>query len=230
MSVFDGIKLPTVIFETNSGYNGKISVIEVGSTRKLSVDGTVQSVNWTSPSVEKLVWGKVIKVLKENEPGLRSILVLGLGGGTTQQLISKEFNGVQIVSVEIDAVMVDVARKFFALEQIPNHRVIIDDALRVIANPKEYGIDEYFFDAVFVDIYCGQTFPDLGKSGTFLSGIMRLVKHGGLVVFNRIYIESHQDDVNLFIEMIEGYLQGVKSLIVAGKTNSDNVLIFGRTL
>lgn len=229
MSVFEGISFPKVIFETTSEYNGNIQVIEVGRTRKLSVSNFVQSVNVDSPVVPKMFWGKVVKVLKENEPNLQSILILGLGGGTMQHLIARTFPGISITSVEIDPVMVDVAKQFFDVDKIPRHRIIVDDACRVIALPEEFGISGHSFNALIVDIYCGDQYPDLGKSGTFFDGLSNIVIPGGLIAFNRLYIHSHQEDVNHFIEMVEDYLHDVKSVIIAGKTNSDNVLIFGRT-
>lgn len=229
MSVFDGIKPPKVIFEVDSDHNGKITVLEVGHTRKLTVDGIVQSINWDSPAAEKMVWGKIVRVLKENEPELKSILILGLGGGTMQQLISKAFKDIHITSVELDPVMVNVAKEYFNVDSIPNHRIIVDDALRVMADPGEYGLAENSFGAVVIDIYCGEKYPELGRSGNFISGLLRIVIPGGLIVFNRIYLNHHQEEVNSFIEMVEEHLNDVKSLIIAGKTNSDNVLIFGRT-
>lgn len=229
MSVFEGIQLPKVIYEAESKFNEKILVIDRGNTRKLSVGGIVQSVNWTSPLVNKMVWGSVVDVLKENLPSLGSVLVLGLGGGTVQHLISKTFPNVKIVSVEIDPVMVDVAKKFFDVENIPNHRIIVDDACRVITSPNEFGIEDHSFEALIVDIYCGEKYPELGKSGTFIGGLSNIVVPGGFVLFNRIYLESHQDEVNNFINIVEEYFADVKSLVIAGKTNSDNVLVFGWT-
>jgi spermidine synthase len=229
MTVFEGIKLPKTIYEVDSKFNGKISVIEVGSTRKLSVGGVVQSVNWSSPSASRQVWGRLVDNLYEQVSELKSVLVLGLGGGSMHHLLSKKFPGIHITSVEIDKVMVDVAKKYFALDEIPNHRIIIDDALKVIAVPEEFGIPHHSFQVAIVDIFCGQKYPDLGSSGNFFAGVKSLVVPGGLVVFNRIYLEHHQESVDQFIDSLEGFFSGIKSVIIAGRTNSDNVIVFCRT-
>ena len=229
MTVFDGIKLPKTIYEATSEFNGKISVIEVGATRKLSVDGVVQSVNWNSPSTGRQVWGRLVENLYEQAPDLKKVMVLGLGGGSIQHLLSKKFPSIHITSVEIDKTMVEVAKKYFALDDIPNHRIIVSDALKVIAVPEEYGIPLNSFQVVIVDIFCGQKYPDLGTSGNFFAGVKNLVVPGGLVVFNRIYLEHHQEQVNQFIDSLEGFFSDVKSVIIAGRTNSDNVIVFCRT-
>lgn len=228
MTVFDGIKLPKIIYETNSDFNGKISVIEIGQTKKLMVDGIIQSINWDSPNASRQVWGRLVENLHEQKPDLKSVLVLGLGGGAMQHLLAKKFPGIHITSVEIDKVMVDVAKKFFGLEDIPNHRIIVGDALKVISVPEEFGIPHNSFQAVIVDIYCGQQYPDLGSCGNFFASVKNLVVPGGLVIFNRIYLEHHQEQVNQFIDLLEGFYTNIKSVIIAGRTNSDNVVIFCR--
>jgi len=229
MSVFKGVKLPKILYETQSDYNGAIQVVQVGDTRRLRVGKITQSINWDSPFATRMVWGGVVDLLKEQEPNLRNILVLGLGGGTMQQLISKSFPETQITSVELDATIIAVAKDYFNLGEMQNHTIINDDALRVIAEPEAYGLKNYSFDAIVVDIYCGQDYPDLGNTGSFIGNLRNLVRPEGLIIFNRIYIHSHQEDVNNFIKQIEGYLNNVTCNVVAGKTNSDNVLIFGRT-
>jgi len=228
MTIFDGLNLPKTIYEVNSEFNGKIGVIEVGSTRKLSVGGVVQSVNWDSPNAGRQVWGRLVENLHEQTPNLKKVMVLGLGGGSVQHLLAKKFPEIHITSVEIDKTMVEVAKKYFKLEEIPNHRVIVSDALKVIAVPEEYGIPLNSFQAVIVDIFCGQKYPDLGSSGNFFAGVKNLVVPGGLVVFNRIYLERHQEEVNHFIESLEAFFTDIKSVIIAGRTNSDNVIIFCR--
>ncbi|MBI2620785.1 hypothetical protein HYW61_00995 [candidate division WWE3 bacterium] len=228
MSIFEGVSLPKTVYETESKFNGKISVIQVGKTRKLSVDGVVQSVNWDSQAAKKMYWGVLASLLKERVPDAANIMILGLGGGALQHLVSKLFPRVFMLSVEIDEVIVDIAEKFFDIDKIANHRIIIADACRVVVEPEEYKLKEAFFDALVVDIYCGQKYPELGKSGNFVSRALKLVKPGGIVVFNRIYLEEHQDDVNTFIEFLGAYLNDINTEVVAGKTNSDNILIYGR--
>jgi len=229
MNIFEGIQLPKVLCEVESPVNGKISVIEVGSTRKLIVGGVVQSLNWDAPGTSRQVWGRLVENLHDQEPNLKSIMVLGLGGGSMQQLLAKKYPGIHITSVEFDKVMVDVAKQYFNLDAIPNHRIIVDDALKVIAVPEEFGISQNSFEVIIVDIFSGEKYPDLGASGNFFAGIKNLVVPGGLVVFDRIYLEHHQEQVNHFIELLEGFFYNIKSVIIAGRSNSDNVVIFCRT-
>jgi len=187
MNIFDGIQIPKIIYEAQSKYNGNIQVYQLGTTRKIKVDNFDQSVNPESESCKRLVWGRTLEILKEEVPELKNIFILGLGGGTVAHLISRHYPGVSITSVEIDDVMVDVAKKYFDLDKIPNHNVIVDDALRVVVEPENFGISYGSFEAVFVDIYIGEKYPDLGSSGNFISAVKKMLMPGGLVIFNRMY-------------------------------------------
>lgn len=229
MSVFEGIKLPNVIYKAKSKFNKDIQVVESNGTRRLLVNNYTQSVNYDSPLAERMVWGRTLRLLQEEEPELNSILVFGLGGGTMQHLLAHAYSDLVIVSVDIDEVMIDIAKKYFFVDAIPNHYIIADDACRVVIEPGKFNLRPESFQALIVDIFLGDAYPDLGNSGNFLSHVCRMVNPGGLVVINRFYFEDHQAEVHEFIDNVEMYLNDVKTIIVPGKTNADNLLIYGRT-
>jgi spermidine synthase len=192
------------------------------------VENTIQSLNPDSPGCPKLYWGQLVNSLKERIPEIENCMILGMGGGTVAHLMSRSFPGIEITSVELDQMMIDLARKYFDIDSIPNHRIIKDDALRVVIEPEEYEITPKYFDVLIVDIVFGDKYPDLGRTGNFIAAVKNMVKSGGMVVFNRIYTESYQEEVNSFMGSLEGTFEELDSEIVAGYTNSDNILIFGR--
>jgi spermidine synthase len=228
MSIFDGLKMPKVIFETDSKLNGRIRIVDVGSTRKMIVGNTIQSINPDSPSCPKLYWGQMADSIKERFTEIQNILILGLGGGTLAHLLSRAYPEAVITSVEYDEVMIQTAKDYFNVDKIPNHKIIHEDALRLVVEPEENGIIPGSLDLVIVDILNGDKFPDLGKTGNFISAAKRLIKPGGHIVFNSIYTESFQEDVNIFVNSLENYFNDVETEVVAGYTNSDNLLIFGK--
>lgn len=230
MTVFAGIQLPKVIYTTHSQYNNTIEVIQKGNLLMLSVDGVLQSVSWNSESAKKRVWGRMVQLIQEESPNFKNIMILGLGGGTLQHLLNKDFPNMQnMTSVEIDKEIVNVAQYYFKVHEIPNHHILTADALHVVTEPVHYNILPQFFDVLVVDIFNGEEYPDLANSGTFIGSLKNMVVPGGLLIFNRVYLEHHQYDVNAFIETLEPHFGDVRSIICAGKTNSDNVLIYART-
>lgn len=228
MSIFDSLKYPKIIYEVDSKLNGKIRVVEIGKTRKLLANNVLQSINEASPSCPKIFSGKAADLIVREAPNAKRILMLGLGGGTVASILSKKLPEAQMVSVEFDPVMIDVAKKYFGLDSITNHRIIEADALRVVVEPEEFDLTQSSFDVLFIDIFVGDQYPDLGKTGNFIASVKRLVAPGGLIVFNRIYTEEYQEDVNNFVNQVEEFLGDTKSEIVAGYTNSDNILVYGR--
>ena len=228
MSIFSELKPPEVIYEGSSKYNPDIKIVKVGKTLRLTVDGYIQSVNYDSPVCGKLFTGKVVELVKREVPDADEFLVLGLGGGTMQKLISMKFKDPEIVSVDIDPQMIEIAKKFYNLDSIPNHRVIVDDALRVVVEPDENDLEKAEFDVAIVDIFVGNSSPDLIKTGNFIAHLKKLVEPNGLIVFNRNYTTDFQEGANNFAEYLEGHLKDVRTEVVAGYSNSDNILIYGR--
>ena len=141
----------------------------------------------------------------------------------------KDFPNVKITTIEIDKEMVDVAKRYFELDKLSNHKVIVGDALRIIADPAKFDVETKSFDLIIVDIYCGNKYPDLGNSGTFFAGVRNLLRGKGLIVFNRIYLKNHQNEVDIFCDLVSQQFKDVKTKTVAGRTNSDNILIYGRS-
>jgi spermidine synthase len=228
MGVFESLKYPKVIYEVDSKINGKVRVVDVGRTRKLLANNVLQSISENSPSCPKIFLGKAAELIIKEAPTAKRILMLGLGGGTVANILSKKLPEAQIVSVELDPVMIDVAKKYFGLDSVKNHRVIEADALRVVVEPEEFDLAKGSFDVLYVDIFVGDQYPDLGKTGNFIAAVKRLVTSGGLIIFNRIYTEEHQEDVDDFVHQVETFLGDTKSEVVAGYTNSDNILVYGR--
>ena len=220
--------LPKIVYTTESKYNGRIDVFEHKGHYRIAVGNTTQSLSSDAQHAIKGTWGKIADLVLVEHPAAREILVLGLGGGTVVHLLSEKLPEAKITGVEIDSEMVDIAKKFFKLDSIPNLNLIVADAFGVLSDPQNYNLSEKSFDVVIIDIYHGEKFPDLGKSGAFFANLKKLVKPDGLVVFNRIYLEHHQVEVDEFADLLRQFFTDVKKLLVAGRSNSDNILIYGR--
>lgn len=75
----------------------------------------------------------------------KSVLVLGLGGGTSARYYRARYPSARIVGVELDAMVVDVARRYFALPE--DVEVAIDDGRAFLAR------DRRRYDLVIVDAF-----------------------------------------------------------------------------
>jgi predicted membrane-bound spermidine synthase len=112
----------------------------------------------------------------------KSVLVLGLGGGTVTRQLRAMLPEARITGVEIDAGIIDLARRYMDLDA-QRLDVHIEDAYGFLENTREK------FDAILDDLFLtGPT--DVVRSRTVAGGTMSLLKaklqKGGVLVANLI--------------------------------------------
>lgn len=118
----------------------------------------------------------------------KSILMLGLAGGTAYRVLRHLLPDVELVAVDIDREIVDIARKEMALDDL-NIEVIYGDAYAWLAKNRRR------FDVVIDDIYlAGKT--DVFRPQQWDPRLMRLLKRaiapGGLLAVNLVIGEGHR--------------------------------------
>lgn len=137
------------IEEVDSQINGQIKVVKSWGKYSVWVGGFEQSGNFY---VEK-IWREKLSEIKRD---IKSVLVLGFGCGTVAQIINKKWPKAKITGVEIDPIMVELAKKYFH----PKAKIIIGDGRKFVRQKSER------FDLILVDSYLGNRqviMPDLSK-------------------------------------------------------------------
>ncbi|MEK7124336.1 MAG: hypothetical protein AAB877_01440, partial [Patescibacteria group bacterium] len=134
---------PKVVAEFDSKYSGKIRVMQGWGYKYVSTGFWTQS-----GGIIKDVWQPAFKKIHPQKS--KTWLILGLATGTIAKLIP---NPAKIVGVEIDPIMINIGRKYFALDQIPNLKIIIKNANDYLLTTNDY------FDYVLVDLYCADQIP-----------------------------------------------------------------------
>ena len=110
-------------------------------------------------------------------PELRSLLMLGLGGGTTTRYIHRYLPQVEILAVELDPGVIDMARRYFGIVPDKTYRVVQDDARVFLARNEER------HDVIMMDTFRGGYIPfHLLTREFFELARERLTKDGVLVV------------------------------------------------
>ncbi len=227
MNIFANLAQPETVFKASTEFNPDIRVTCKNNVYKLLLGGAVQSVSINSRSVHSLYWGAVARLIRKYVQSPRSALFLGLGGASIQHLLRANFPSLSMVSVEIDPVVVDVSRKFFGLDNLADHKVIVANAFRVVAEPQLYGLSPQSFDVAVVDILQGDALPSLASSGQFLASLRALMLPGGFVVVGHSYKEDYQLNADALVRLMEDFFSDVSTEVVAGATNSDKLLIYG---
>ncbi|MEK7166241.1 MAG: methyltransferase domain-containing protein, partial [Patescibacteria group bacterium] len=139
-----------------------------------------------------------------NKKAVKRVLILGVGGGTVVQLISKKFPQANITGIDIDPVIVEVGKEYFNLGTVKNLQLIIGDVLDDSINLGKN------FDLVIVDLFKGYKIPkDLGKE-KILRKIRSTLAKDGLVIFNRLYFQTYKIEADLFLDNVQQIFQDVK--------------------
>jgi len=209
------LDLPKIVFSGYSQISGEIKVVDVGDERRLSVGGYVQSVypldgNWEKFS--QRVWGFLRYATLKNHHS-KKILLLGLGGGTFLHLLADALPEAEIICLEIDEKIVEVAKKYFDLEKAKNVRWVIADAAKVVVEPSKY-LGEEKFDTVIVDIYLGGQLPAFSATEDFYFSVHELLEPDGKAIFNRIFPLTDEASRQQFLDKLSRYFTNLETAAV----------------
>ena len=145
------------------------------------------------------IWSKVLSAQKKVLRG-NNFLILGLATGTVAKIINKKFKDAEITGIEIDPMMIEIGKKYFDLDKIPNLKILIADANEY--KPKEK------FDLVLVDLYINDAPPRFLYSYQFLKKINQWGKH--VIINHLFYDEDKKQKAHVLIKRLDKYFQKIR--------------------
>jgi spermidine synthase len=163
--------------------HGEIVVKQAWGRKTLVAGG----VNQSGGEYERM-WKRVVERFADRD--FKSGLVLGVGGGTVMTYLQEFFPRLRIVGVEIDPVMVTVARNHFGLEWGRRVQIEVTDAFAWVR--QNLGRKQY--EMVVVDLFVGRLNSPGVEKPVFLKQLKELLKPGGVVVFNRHFRRDRIDE------------------------------------
>jgi spermidine synthase len=114
-------------------------------------------------------------------PNPRSILVIGLGGGTLPSALQELLPHAKIDVVEIDAAVNRVAQRFFGFKRTPNTRVFIEDGRvyvkRAVRQKAQY-------DLIMLDAFEADYIPEHMLTQEFLREVRAIMTPRGVLMAN----------------------------------------------
>jgi spermidine synthase len=158
-------------------------VVVRGGKRTLRIDGSYASTWQPGRETTGSVWDAIAAgLLALPDARRRSVLLLGIGGGSAARVVRAVAPRARIVGVEIDPEVVRAARRWFELDAL-GVEVVIDDAARFLARTRRR------FDAVLEDVFMGDA-RRLRKPPGFplpaFDHVRRILRPGGVVVSNTL--------------------------------------------
>lgn len=161
---------------------GDVLVVDGDTTRHLRFGtpcGADQSsININSPDkvVMEYVRNATLSLTYVNNP--KSVLVIGMGGGVFSNLLKKHFPKVEIDAVEIDPVVVDVAKQFFGTQESHDYRIHVQDGGEFVQQTGQ------LYDIILLDAYGSDGIPEHLATKSFFQQVAKRLTNKGVVVAN----------------------------------------------
>jgi spermidine synthase len=115
---------------------------------------------------------------------LTNVLMIGLGGATTQQAFEQYYPGVTVRSVEIDPTVVQVAKSYFSFKESPRQQVNVEDGRVFLRRSKE------LYDLIILDAYVhgryGSAIPQHLATKEFFQLARDRLGTNGVIAYNVI--------------------------------------------
>ncbi len=193
-----------VLEKTHSQINGEIIVSEFLGKKRIICAGLLQS-----GSVVKGIWSKALKKVKKQKIRITNVLILGLGGGTAAKIVSEFWPQAQIIGVEIDPVIIRLAKKHFKIDQISNLKIIQANAINEILNLKSSILNQKH-NLILVDMFLGEKLPPHSESKEFLKNLKKILSEEGIVIFNRLFWGKHKQKAKKFTQKLEKHFDSIE--------------------
>ena len=133
------------------------------------------------PNGPGLAYADTLHITPLLRPQTRRVLVLGLGGGTAIRQFASMYPEVEIDAVEVDPLVVDVARRYIGFPE-KGVRVHVTDARTFLKRSQEK------WDLIIVDVYTttryGGTIPPHLTTREFFQEVASHLSDGGIVHFH----------------------------------------------
>lgn len=167
---------PFTLKKWNSNYSGEIELILVNGKKVLNS----QHANYSFDSLHRVFQ----YMLRYYMPCLKpedKILLLGLGGGSVPKILRKElYISNALTAIEIDPLMIHIAREEFEIDQLENITIIQADAIDYVKHCTGR------YACIVVDVFIDDKVPDTVQSFGFLKELKRMLNPGGRILINTI--------------------------------------------
>jgi spermidine synthase len=180
--------LPINVYKKNSAVSKTLEV--TWNNGQLVLDS--KNTNYSYGSLQRILRKGLKYIGFDRIKKFNNVLILGVAGGSVIKTLVDEikFKG-KITGVEIDKDIVEIANKYFRLNQIENLELIVDDAFEYVLKTKEK------YDLIVIDIFQDTTMPNFLFEDYFINRINFLLNVDGFILFNTMVISQKDRIRNL---------------------------------
>jgi spermidine synthase len=204
-----------VIYQKQSPYNTVLVTEDDRGMRTLkfgSEGGSQSTVKVGDPDHIEFSYAKAMVSGLALCPEPKRVLVVGLGGGTIPGFLHKHYPHTQIDAVDIDPIVVEVAKQFFGFKEDATLKAHVQDGRQFI----EERLNAY--DIVFLDAFQSESIPYHLVTREFLRALRRSITAQGVVL-----ADVWSRDWNpLYDSMVRTYQEVFDELYILDVPEEDN--------
>lgn len=165
---------------------GLIQVVDTDTTRALYFDSPVQQgcLYLQAPMTLAFEYQQLILDLLDEfaqKHPINNTLMLGLGGGLLTNHFHCYWPKTHHHVVELREAVIDTAKTYFYMAEDPTIHIHHRDALDFINEAVEHNDD---YSAIIIDLYDGDSMPDVFSSEAFLQQLHSLKRPDNVLLFN----------------------------------------------
>jgi spermidine synthase len=169
-----------VVFTDDTQYH-RLAVVDDADSRYLRFDNSLQSAMYLDDAfATRFRYTDFFHLGLAYNPGARDVLHIGLGAGSSQKRMWREFPELRLTTVELDPVVVDVAYRFFEVPRDPRLEIEVGDGRRYLAG------HEQRWDVIVIDAFFADAIPFHLVTHEFLQLARDRLAQGGVIVTNAI--------------------------------------------
>lgn len=173
-----------------------------------------KNANYSFGELQKILKFGLEKIELKN---VNTILLLGLGGGSVIETLRNDLNYEKhITAVEIDSIVIDIAKIEFGLKANENLSIICDDALTYVNKNTEK------FDLIIIDLFIDNQVPKQFLTLNFWNDIIKINSNNGAIIFNASLIKPKKDALLEIIKILKQHSYRVE---VHKKVNNTNTML-----
>lgn len=111
-------------------------------------------------------------------------------------LLHNHFPKTTIVGVDIDPVMLEIAKKYFHVDQIPGTKYVSEDAEVYVKAAKT---KKCYFDLIVIDLFVGRHIPEFVPKKQFIQSVRSILNTDGILLINYLREQEYKEkSVSLF--------------------------------
>ena len=199
--------------KVKSEFNGTLEITWYNGKKHLNT----KNANYSYGSLQKILKTGLRKIQLSN---CKNILILGFGGGSVIKTLRKDFSYKNsITAVEIDPVVIKIAKEEFNVSKFNNLEIVCDDAFKFAEKNNKQ------FDLIIVDLFIDTEIPSSIYQITFWENILKACSPKSNILFNAS-LDSKNDHeiVNIASFLFKNKFQIEK----LDKVNNTNTLLIAK--